>query len=94
LEAALRQGAARTDRRPATLKSGAIGVWDSTVIAISSTAPAYSLAASMAAMVAVVGLTSPLVVALAFVPVLGVAVAYAYMNRVNPNCGTSFNWVT
>lgn len=81
-------------REPASLKPGAIGVWDSTVIAISSTAPAYSLAASMAAMVLAVGFTSPLIVALAAIPVMGIAVAFAYMNRANPNCGTSFSWVS
>ncbi len=87
-------GAAPEPKRPVTLRKGAIGLWDSTIIAISSTAPAYSLAASMAAMVLAVGFTSPLVVALAFVPVMGIAIAFAYLNRVNPNCGTSFSWVT
>lgn len=75
------------------LRSGAVGIWDSTVIAISSTAPAYSLAASMAAMVIAVGFTSPLVVALAFLPVMGIAVAFLYMNRVRQDCGTTFLWV-
>lgn len=79
--------------REVTLKKGAVGIVDSTVIAISSTAPAYSLAASMVAMVAAVGFTSPLVVTIAFVPVLGIAVAYMLLNRANPTCGASFTWV-
>ena len=87
-------GARPEPKQPATLRKGAIGLWDSTIIAISSTAPAYSLAASMAAMVLAVGLTSPLVVAIAFVPVMGIAIAFSYLNRANPNCGTSFSWVS
>ena len=30
----------------------------------------------------------------AFVPMLFIAIAYYYMNRADPDCGTSFTWVT
>ena len=87
------EGAISVPGEARVLRSGAVGIWDSTVIAISSTAPAYSLAASMAAMVIAVGFTSPLVVALAFLPVMGIAVAFLYLNRVRQDCGTTFLWV-
>ncbi len=78
----------------AQLKANALSLWDSTVMAVSSTAPAYSLAATMALIAAVVGLASPAVILVSFVPVLGIAIAYFYLNRTNPNCGASYSWLT
>ena len=88
------RGSLNVQESQPALRSGAVNILDSTVIAVSSTAPAYSLAASMAGMVAAVGFTSPLVVLLAFLPVLGIAIAFLYLNRVNPNCGASFTWIS
>ena len=31
---------------------------------------------------------------LAFLPMFCIAIAYYYMNRADPDCGTSFTWVT
>src|SRR4051812_49992001 len=31
---------------------------------------------------------------LAFMPMLFIAAAYYYMNRADPDCGTTFSWVT
>ena len=31
---------------------------------------------------------------LAFIPMLFIAAAYYYMNRADPDCGTTFTWVT
>ena len=47
------------------LKSGALGLLSSTVIATASVAPAYSLAATLGFIVAVVGLGAPIVAVLA-----------------------------
>ncbi|HET6505993.1 MAG TPA: APC family permease [Baekduia sp.] len=78
------------------LKSGAIGYASNVVIGVASTAPAYSLAATLGFIVAVpgVGLAAPAVLLVSFVPMLLIAFAYAYMNRADPDCGTSFAWVT
>jgi amino acid transporter len=77
------------------LKKGAIGFVSSVVIGVASTAPGYSLAASLGFVVAAgVGLQSPAILWLAFLPMLGIACAYYYMNRDDPDCGTSFTWTT
>ena len=55
---------------PKGLKAGALGLVSSVVIGVASTAPAYSLAATLGFIVAFVGLQSPAVVVLAFVPML------------------------
>jgi amino acid transporter len=76
------------------LKTGALGLISSLVIGVASTAPAYSLAATLGFVVAIVGLQSPAVMLLAFVPMLFIAAAYFYLNRADPDCGTTFTWVT
>ena len=76
------------------LKSGALGLVATTVIGVASTAPAYSLAASLGFVTAAVGLHAPGIMLLAFVPMLFIAAAYFYLNRADPDCGTTFTWVT
>jgi amino acid transporter len=82
------------------LKSGALGLVSSVVVGVASTAPAYSLAAALGFIVIsgigskVVGIHAPGVVLLAFVPMYLIAVAYQQLNRVEPDCGTTFTWAT
>jgi amino acid transporter len=78
------------------LKKDALGFVSSCVIGVASTAPGYSLAASLGFVVAItgVGLQAPAILLLAFVPMLLIASAYYYMNRADPDCGTTFSWVT
>ena len=78
------------------LKKDALGFVSSCVIGVASTAPGYSLAASLGFVVAVagIGLQAPAVLLLAFVPMLLIASAYYYMNRADPDCGTTFSWAT
>jgi len=76
------------------LKGGALGFLSNVVIGVASTAPGYSLAATLGFVAAAVGLQSPAVLWLAFVPMLLIAASYYYMNYVDPDCGTSFTWVT
>jgi amino acid transporter len=78
------------------LKAGAIGYASNVVIGVASTAPAYSLAATLGFVVAVagVGVHAPAVLLVSFVPILFVAAGYKYLNKADPDCGTSFSWVT
>src|SRR5271165_7460695 len=78
------------------LKKGAIGYVSNIVIGVASTAPAYSLAATLGFIIAVkgVGVHAPAVMLDAFVPMLLVASAYKYFNRADPDAGTTFAWTT
>jgi len=76
------------------LKTGALGLISSTVIATASVAPAYSLAATLAFIVAAVGLQAPAIAVLAFVPMLFCSIGYNEMNKADPDCGTTFTWAT
>src|SRR4051794_35256856 len=79
-----------------TLKTGALGYLSNVVIGVASTAPAYSLAATLGFVTAVagVGVKAPAVLIVSFVPILFVALGYKYLNKADPDCGTSFAWGT
>jgi len=76
------------------LRSGALGFLSSLVIAVSSTAPAYSLAATLGLVVAISGVRTPGMLVFAFLPMLCIAVAFRELNKVEPDCGTTFAWAT
>jgi amino acid transporter len=76
------------------LKAGALGLGSSIVMGVASTAPAYSLAATLFFVVAAVGLKAPAVAVLAFIPMLLCSIGYSEMNKADPDCGTTFTWAT
>ena len=78
------------------LKRGALGLLSSVVVGMASTAPAYSLAASLGLVVvaAGAGLKAPAIMLLAFIPMYFIAVAYKELNEAEPDCGTTFTWAT
>jgi len=78
------------------LKTDALGYISNLVIAIASTAPAYSLAATLGFIVAVtgVGTHAPAVLIVSFIPILFVSVGYRFLNLADPDAGTTFAWVT
>ena len=78
----------------AGLKKNAISFASNIVIGVASTAPAYSLAAALPALVAAAKFGVPAILILAFVPMLFIAAAYFHLNRADPDCGTTFAWGT
>ena len=91
--------AATTDAPAAAqpaLKSNAITFISNLVIGVASTAPGFSLATTVGFIVAIegVGLQAPAVMLVSFVPMFCVATAYQWLNKADPDCGTTFSWVT
>src|SRR5690349_12789304 len=76
------------------LKGGALGLLSSVVIGMASTAPAYSLAASLGFIVVIANEKTPAIMLLAFIPMYFIAVAYKELNEAEPDCGTTFTWAT
>lgn len=78
------------------LKKGAISFVSNIVISVASVAPGYSLAATLGFVAAVAGLGyhSPAAILVGFFPMAFIAAAYYFMNRADPDCGTTFAWVT
>ena len=78
------------------LKADALGYMSNLVIGIASTAPAYSLAATLGFIVVIsgVGVRAPAVLIVSFVPILLVSLGYRYLNKADPDAGTTFAWTT
>ncbi|MBK7625327.1 MAG: APC family permease [Kineosporiaceae bacterium] len=81
------------------LKGGALGLLSSVVVGMASTAPAYSLAASLGFIVAsggslLAGVQAPAIILLAFVPMYFIAIGYQELNKAEPDCGTTFTWAS
>jgi amino acid transporter len=65
------------------------------VVGVASTAPAYSLAATLGFVVIYInGLQAPIITILAFIPMLLISYGYKEMNYADPDCGTTFTWAT
>ena len=76
------------------LRAGTIGLFGATMMGLSSTAPVFSLAATIGLVAAVAGVQSAACMLVAFIPMLFVAYAYRELNTVVPDCGTTFTWAS
>jgi amino acid transporter len=76
------------------LSHNAVGLLGGTVLGISSVAPAYALTATIGILVAEAGTKMPVVIIAGFLPMFFAAYAYRELNKVAPDCGTSFTWTT
>ncbi len=74
------------------LAKGTLGLFGSTVMGLASTAPVYSLVATLGFVIAAVAFQTPIAFILAFVPMFFIAFAYRELNRAVPDCGTTFTW--
>ncbi|HEY2695218.1 MAG TPA: APC family permease [Pseudonocardiaceae bacterium] len=75
------------------LRSGVLGAADTAMMAVAGSAPAYSIAASTATLVAVAGLASPAALLYCGIPMLGIAWAFSHLGRTEVNAGASYAWV-
>jgi amino acid transporter len=82
------------ERAAEGLKPNAIGFVDGLSIGLASTAPAYSLAAVIGSVTVIVGFQAPAALLTSFIPMFLIAGAFFYMNRADPDAGTTFSWVT
>ncbi|MFY9921010.1 MAG: amino acid transporter, partial [Mycobacterium sp.] len=76
------------------LSHNAVGLLGGTVLGISSVAPAYALTATIGILVAEAGTKMPVIIIAGFLPMFFAAYAYRELNKVAPDCGTSFTWTT
>ncbi len=85
-------GVPGTSVPPKGLHAGILDLGDSVMLGLASTAPVYSLAATLGLIVAVNGNYTPLILLLGFIPVLFIAFAFRELNSAIPDCGTTFTW--
>ena len=77
----------------AKLEPDAIGTLQDTVIGMASSAPAATMAVTMAGLAAAAAYGGGPVILLCGVPMLIIANSYRRLNLWNANCGASFEWV-
>jgi amino acid transporter len=76
-----------------TLAKGALGTAESVVMGVAGTAPAFSVAATTATLVAAVGLLSPASIFYCGLIMLGVTLSFMYLNRKDASAGAAYAWV-
>ncbi len=76
------------------LSRNSIGVLGSVILGISCVAPAYVLTATIGILVTQTGEKMGTVIIAGFLPMFFAAYAYRELNKVMPDCGTSFTWTT
>lgn len=76
------------------LPGGTIGVLGAIVVGLSVCAPAYTLTSAIGPAASEVGVQTPAIFLVGFVPMLLVAFGYRALNDAMPDSGTSFTWGT
>ena len=75
------------------LRADGITAAGSIVMAVAGSAPAYSIAATTAVLIAAAGLASPAALLYCGLPMLGIAWAFSYLGRADVNAGAAYSWV-
>ncbi|MES2070121.1 MAG: APC family permease [Pseudomonadota bacterium] len=75
------------------LKEDALGIGESVIMGVAGTAPAFSIAATTATLVAAVGTLAPASLLYCGLIMFGVTFSYMHLNRVSPNAGAAYAWV-
>ncbi len=75
------------------LQPNVLGTFDTVVMAVAGSAPAYSLTATTAVLVGAVGLASPAALLYCAIPMLGIVLAYGRLGRLDANAGAAYSWV-
>jgi amino acid transporter len=75
------------------LRANVLGLFDSVVMAVAGSAPAYTIAGSTAVLVGAVAFAGPAALLYCGIPMLGIAWAFSYLNRIEANAGASYAWV-
>jgi amino acid transporter len=76
-----------------SLKKGALNFLDTLIMAIAGSAPAYSITVSTAALIVAAGFAGPAALWVAALPMLGITLAFAQLNRWQPDAGAAYVWV-
>ncbi|MGW6534309.1 APC family permease [Streptomyces sp. NPDC055051] len=75
------------------LQPNVLGTFDTIVMAVAGSAPAYSLAATTAVLFGAVGLAGPAALLYGAIPMFGIVLAYARLGRIDVNAGAGYSWV-
>lgn len=75
------------------LRRGALNLGESAIMGVAGTAPAYSIAATTALLIAAVGMQAVATIFYCGLAMFGITLAYMHLNRVNADAGAAYAWV-
>src|SRR3984893_1853510 len=84
--------AIRTEKDPG-LRADALGLFESVIMGVAGSGPAYSVAVSTATLIAAVGVLAPASLLYCSLIMFGVVFAFRHLNRLDVNAGASYAWV-
>ena len=76
------------------LRKDALGLVQAVAIGVAGTAPSYSIAASTAVLIGAVGALAPASLLYCGLIMVGITFGFANLNRVYPDSGASYTWVS
>ena len=76
------------------LAADSLGIWESIIMGVAGTAPAYSVAATTTALVGAVGILAPGSALYCGIIMFGITLAFIHLNKVTANAGASYAWVS
>ena len=82
-----------TDSEENQLRSGVLGLFDSVVMAVAGSAPAYSIAATTTALFAAVGFGGPAALLYCGIFMFGIMFAFNYLSKSDSHAGATYSWV-
>jgi amino acid transporter len=84
----------RTANDDTGLRADALGFGESVVMGVAGIGPAYSLAATAAVLIGSVGVLAPASLLYCGLIMFGIVFAFRHLNRLDPNAGASYSWLT
>ncbi|WP_328311881.1 APC family permease [Streptomyces sp. NBC_00442] len=75
------------------LQPNALSTFDTVVMAVAGSAPAYSLAATTTVLVGSAGLAGPAALLYCAIPMLGIVLAFGRLGRIDVHAGAAYSWV-
>ena len=75
------------------LRSGVLGLFDSVIMGIAGSAPAYSIAATTTALFGAVLYGGPAALLYCGIAMFGIVFAFNYLGRMESHAGASYSWV-
>lgn len=79
---------------PTSERPDGLTLMQAVAVGVNTTSPAFSLAAILAPMALLVGYATPVVLVVSFIPMALTSLAFMYLGRRDPDCGTTFSWVS
>jgi amino acid transporter len=84
----------RTSVNNPALRAAALGFGESVIMGVAGSGPAYSVAATTAVLIGAVGVLAPASLLYCGLIMFGIVFAVRHLNRLDPNAGATYSWLT